>query len=205
MAFEEILEILRSMNERGKVYQLVRETPDINVEDQNILMKALENEVIPAEFPTYNTMVSRLSRLPIAKRISPINVEWDEVSTVPEVQGMYLRYILLPIAKGERSPLGELDIEIRGIRPEVLEEIVSLVKDVWSETNVLAELVLKDVEDPAGIEMIKIRDLIDFFVNQNYVEAYGREGRAKEVYSSLSVIDKKKVLKLALKSLGENV
>lgn len=84
------------------VHELVGETPGIGVFDQKILNWAIDNDIIPNQFPTYSLMMGALKKLPGATEMS-LEDAFKEVGSKgfadkADVQGMYLKDVLLPIA-----------------------------------------------------------------------------------------------------------
>ena len=136
----ELYNKIKSIIVRESVSELIPEVPGIPLEDQELLYKAIADGIIPNEFPSYSDMMDELSKLTQAHRISFSDIgPKDKIADKADVQGAYLKSILLPIAKGERPSrpqvvrIKSLSTQqkqaLEGILSELLAEYVYLMKD----------------------------------------------------------------------------
>ena len=94
------------MDTYNAVAQLVRETPGIDREAQEVLLAAIEKGIIPERFPPYPEMMNQILAKPGVTKIpfKDLQGEMDTGSSVmdkADVEGEYLRTVLLPIARRE--------------------------------------------------------------------------------------------------------
>jgi len=78
------------------VQELIGEVPGIDLIDQHLLNKAIENEVIPNQFPELEVMIDELSAADVAKDLGVKDI--DDVD-LGDIDAVYLKYVLLPKAK----------------------------------------------------------------------------------------------------------
>jgi len=90
------------------VQELVGETPGINRHAQEILNWAIENKVIPNEWPELQDMIDEVIETDVTDKYS---VEDLDQLDLGDIEAVYLKYVLLPQAKkeykkqDEREPL----------------------------------------------------------------------------------------------------
>ena len=201
--FNELYEVIKCLHERNGVYQLIREVPGVNIKDQEMLIRALEAGVIPTEFPNYTDMVNTLAELPTSEEV---DLTSDEVmgkisqagvfADKSEVQGLYLKNILLPIARGKRP--STVEDRIVGLSKVVEDEVVDMIRTVWFSHNIMGDWLEKDLGAEEHDEHISLLDLVDFFIDEDYINQFGIDKRSKEVYNSLSEDDKRKLVNKAV-------
>jgi len=78
------------------VQELVGEVDGIDRIDQHLLNKAIEDGVIPNQFPELDAMIDQLSAADVAKELGVKDI--DDVD-LGDIDAVYLKYILLPKAK----------------------------------------------------------------------------------------------------------
>jgi len=134
--FDELYKDVKREVSEG-MYELIPETPGIPPEDQELLRKAMADGIISPVTPPYGDMMEEL--IP-AMGWEQIDLLGDDANITPDtkfldradIAGMYLKNILLPIAKGER-PSKPAKIRVRDLDPTQQSTIEQVLFELFED------------------------------------------------------------------------
>jgi len=140
------------------VQELVGEVPGIDRIDQHLLNKAIENEVIPNQFPEVEVMIDELSAMDVEGSITKkIGVKDIDDVDLGDIDAVYLKYILLPKAK--EASRAARESKTNEMTEEEAEEILG-DRTIWELKNMKKALemlsILNSPEDDKRLEAVKV-------------------------------------------------
>jgi len=177
------------------VYELVREVPGIDQEDQKALLLALEKGIIPNKFPEPRIMANKIAQLPGTKRIDVRVAAKDIVAgnarlaDVADLQGEYLLRVMLPVARKALKVPPKKSI-VKGLKRSIERDIVDRLRSKWLE--------MQDYAAQVKGGHISRDEAIEFILSMYSTGMIRFTAALDELFKVLSNKDKRKLISKAL-------